>query len=202
MLWETACMELPYVFPKKAIWRGCGDTVLGKRINSSIASLPWAPSQGSRGHCGLSGALLASSSIAQCLQPSSRHFSVMAWVVGRAEPGHSGVGMGGIHQAALFLHHLLLRCPLLKMPFTFCKVPTTTIEFKDPMLYSLPLTFPAFFFFFLIGHLIFSELRLGFQKLPVFCPKIILASLRGVISRYQLQLKRYIYYLLSFSPKS
>ena len=54
----------------------------------------------------------------------------------------------------------------------------------------------------LIGHFRFSELRLSFQKLPVFCPKIILASLHGVISRYQLQLKGYIYYLLSFSLKS
>lgn len=135
MLWETACVELPYVLPKKAIWRGCGDTGLGKRINLH-RKLTLGPSQGSRGHCGLSGALSwQAPALFNASNPSSRHFSVVAWVVGRAEPGDRGVGMGGIHQAALFLHHLLyLRCPLLKMPFTFCKVPATTIEFKDPML--------------------------------------------------------------------
>ena len=133
MLWETACVGLPYVLPKKAIWRGCGNTGLGERINSSISSLPWAPSQESRGlYCGLSGALLASSRNVQCLQQSPRHFSVMAWVVGKGEPGHRGWG-GRIHQAGLFLHHFLLRCPLLKISFTLRKVPVTIIEFKDPV---------------------------------------------------------------------
>lgn len=157
--------------PKRAIWRGCESTGLRERVNSSIASFPWAPSQGSRGpHCSLGGALSwqAPEMFDASKEVQGTSQSRLEWW----EEVSLGVGMGGMRGSTPGCTPVPSPPPEVssaRTPFALLRVPETITGFKDPGLWSLTLTFCTCFF--LTRDLRFSELILSFKSSLSFFPK-------------------------------